>query len=91
MIVGLKKRRLSKSFYDLGTCDESDFRYAGHYHGARVNVRTFNEHTRGWKYPYITNHLYVEAALLTKLCDARTPAACKNDECKYRFICFTCK
>jgi hypothetical protein len=102
MIVGLKRRAKSKKFYDLAVLDmtyeksETETKYrkssvevTRNYKGWAV-VETFNgQRTRygynfgGWR--------TVRLDLMEKICDEDMPSRCKNEECQYRFRCYTSK
>lgn len=104
MIVGLKKRRASKQFYELGVLDHVGIKTevityydqkkpnVGHnFRRSWAVVRTFNPITRGRSYQWESDYIYTQPHLIVKICDEVEPAACKKDDCPYRFRCFTSK
>ena len=103
MIVGLKRRKESKSFYDLGLVHS--IRWEKHetkwerppnpcheYNWTRYEmvVRSFETHRRGFRGRNLTNGITLYAEhLAEKICDEEQPHLCKNDECKFKFRCVT--
>jgi hypothetical protein len=103
MIVGLKKRRASKEFYELGVLNkitnktETITHYDGkkpitrRWHTSCAFVRTFNPIQRGRRYKWVSDHICTRPYLIAKICDEMEPGKCKRDSCPYRFRCYTSK
>ena len=105
MIVGLKRRRASKSFYDLGIVDyiirkseisteyrKGKKRKIRNFHDNRALVMTFQPHKKGHgSWAHESTWAYTQEYLITKLCDEDKPGTCKNETCQYRFKCYTTK
>jgi len=99
MIVGLKKRTRSPRFYDLAVLDrveekthiitlyrnepEPKGRVCRTWLKSYAIVRAFNSERWG------SNHFWVPLQLIKPVCDMVEPMACKNEDCKFKFICFT--
>lgn len=103
MIVGLKKRAASKKFYEIGILErkETYSRTRTLYDRSSPSlvidfrrewsiVRTFKpvECGRG-THRHKTNQLCKPSYLVAKICDNISPVFCKNENCPYRFKCFT--
>lgn len=105
MIVGLKRRRASKGFYELGvlenvttktevivTYDQKKPLKVRNYRKAMALVKAFNPCKRGRSYIWETDYVWTQPHLIVKICDNIKPASCRNEKCPYRFRCFTaCK
>ena len=99
MIVGLKRRKTSKDFYDLGvtTPKRSYYKCRVHWVGGKrivdrfVLVRTFTPFILNRWFRHERHYIWKRVDLIEKICDETKPANCKNDKCPHRFRCFTTK
>jgi len=103
MVVGLKKRRNSKKFYDLAVLDmtfekreiSTTYRKSGvvvsrDYRKGYAIIECFNTNVTRYGYS-LGGWRTIRLDLFEKICDEDNPSKCKNEGCKYRFQCYTSK